>query len=323
MTSRDDDTRAIMKLLADESAAFWNKDFDAWARCWVHAPYVRRMGWWSLGGVTYRRGWDEVSTRARQQFVENPNTNPTAAELRRDDMNLRIGADMAWVTYDQYAPDTGEAVFDMPGLSRETKILEKHDGEWKLVYVGYLHRTAHQVASAVIQVDGDGKVAWKNAAADSLLREGCGLAVHGGRLRALDRAGDKRLQPAFRWAANLDVGLDTRRGTLPIVIEGGRGVPAVVCWIIADSGMIFVSINDEQLAGERLEAAAVIYGISGSQGRLAELIVAGLDLRQAAERLRFSVNTARTHLQRMFEKTGVRSQPALVRALLSVGAPVD
>lgn len=37
----------------------------------------------------------------------------------------------------------------------------------------------------------------------------------------------------------------------------------------------------------------------------------------AAERLEISINTARTHLQRAFDKTGVHSQPALVRRLLS------
>jgi hypothetical protein len=35
-----------------------------------------------------------------------------------------------------------------------------------------------------------------------------------------------------------------------------------------------------------------------------------------------SARRARTHLQRMFEKTGVRSQPALVRMLLSVASPL-
>jgi DNA-binding CsgD family transcriptional regulator len=320
-TGKDDDRQAILKLMAKESTAFWNKDYQAWADCWVQAPYVCRAGWWSLGGVTIRRGWDDLSDRTRQAIAENPKPNPTATEVRRENVVLRVGKDMAWVTYDQYAPDTGELVFDMPGLSRETKIFEKQQGEWKLVYVSYLHRTVHQMTSAVIQVDQHGRVIWKNAAADNELRNGCGLAIHAGKLRALDRGGDKQLQPAVRWASRLDIGLDARRGALPIVLEGGRGQPANVCWIIADSGMIFVSINDQQLAVQRLEAAAIIYGISNAQGRLAELIIAGEDLRQAAMHLGVSVNTARTHLQRMFEKIGVRSQPALVRALLSVGAP--
>ncbi len=31
------------------------------------------------------------------------------------------------------------------------------------------------------------------------------------------------------------------------------------------------------------------------------------------------INAARTHLRRMFDKTGVRSQPALLRVVLSLG----
>lgn len=45
---------------------------------------------------------------------------------------------MAWVTFDQYGKDTNDPTFDMPGLSRETRILEKINGKWKIVYVGWL-----------------------------------------------------------------------------------------------------------------------------------------------------------------------------------------
>jgi hypothetical protein len=31
-----------------------------------------------------------------------------------------------------------EIAFDMPGLSYETRIFEKHDGQWKVTYLGYL-----------------------------------------------------------------------------------------------------------------------------------------------------------------------------------------
>lgn len=50
----------------------------------------------------------------------------------------------------------------------------------------------------------------------------------------------------------------------------------------------------------------------GLRGSIA--IAAGLTLA-------VSVNTLRTQLQRIFDKTGVRSQAALVRSLLSVEAP--
>jgi hypothetical protein len=41
-TGMDDDRQAILKLMARESEAFWNKDYKAWADCWVQAPYVCR-----------------------------------------------------------------------------------------------------------------------------------------------------------------------------------------------------------------------------------------------------------------------------------------
>jgi DNA-binding CsgD family transcriptional regulator len=315
------DIEAILGVLKAESEAFWNKDFEAYSRCWVNASYVRRTGWWSLGGVTWRVGWDEIARRTREQFANFPGRNATPQTMRRENMTIRAGKDMAWVSYEQHAGEQGEPEMDMPGLSRETKILEKHDGEWKLAYICYLHRSTHHVSAAMLQVDGERLVSWKNAAATAELERGCGLAIRVGRLRANDRAADQRLAAALAWAAGLDRGLEAQRGSVPIVIEGGRGEPANVCWVIADSGVILVAINDREQAGARLERAALIYGMSKAQVALASEIIAGLDLRDAAAKLGVSINTARTQLQRIFDKTGVRSQAALVRALLSVTVP--
>ncbi len=129
---------AIMRVIAGESTAFWNKDYEAWAEYWVHAPYIRIMGWWARGGITVVEGWDTLSARIKATLTANPVPNPTAALVRRENLNLRLYRDMAWVTFDQYGQDTGEPDMDMPGVSRETRILEKHNGEWKIVYVGWL-----------------------------------------------------------------------------------------------------------------------------------------------------------------------------------------
>jgi hypothetical protein len=137
-TNQSTESAAIMGVIAAESEAFWNKDYDAWAQCWVHAPYARVMGWWARGGVTVVEGFDALSTRIKENLLANPEPNPTASQVRRENINLRIGHDVAWVTFDQYGQDTGESDMDMPGVSRETRILEKHNGEWKLVYVGWL-----------------------------------------------------------------------------------------------------------------------------------------------------------------------------------------
>jgi hypothetical protein len=129
---------AIMGVITDESRAFWNKDYEAWAHCWVHGSYIRMMGWWARGGITVVEGWDALSARIKPMFTANPTPNPTADYVRRENVNLRFKQDIAWVTFDQYGQDTGELDMDMPGISRETRILEKHEGAWKIVYAGWL-----------------------------------------------------------------------------------------------------------------------------------------------------------------------------------------
>ena len=128
-SEQSNDAKDIMEVIAAESVAFWDKDFEAWSRCWLHAPAARVMGWWARGGVTVIKGWEAISSRMKEVMTENPEPNPTAAKVRRENINLHIDGNMAWLTFDQYGEDTGDVQMDMPGLSRETRILEKQDGE--------------------------------------------------------------------------------------------------------------------------------------------------------------------------------------------------
>ena len=128
--------------------------------------------------------------------------------------------------------------------------------------------------------------------------------------------------PLMDLAEELDRGVWPQHGGVPVVLGMGRGEPAEICWVIARDGRILVALNDKQLTDERLAAAASIYGLTPAQLRLAGLIVDGHSLVEAARVLRASQNTARTHLRRMFERTGVRSQAALVVALLAAAMPL-
>ena len=102
----------------------------------------------------------------------------------------------------------------------------------------------------------------------------------------------------------------------------GEGDDHALCWVRVEGGLILVSFDDEATIEHRLSTAAVIFGLSPAQVRLSQHIADGHDLSQAAAALGISVNTARTQLQRIFDKTGVHSQPALVRVLLSAGTPI-
>jgi hypothetical protein len=64
--STEDDRQAIMQLIEDESAAYWNRNYGAWAECWVQAPYIRKAGWWTQGGITCREGWRQIAERMQE-----------------------------------------------------------------------------------------------------------------------------------------------------------------------------------------------------------------------------------------------------------------
>ena len=137
-TDNQSDSIAIMHVIQAETNAFWMKSYDDWANCWLHSPEIRMMGWWARGGINVTEGWQALSDKMQQLMQDNPTPNPQSAQVRRENINIRVTEHMAWVTFDQYGADTGEPDMDMPGLSHETRILEKHDGAWKLVYVCWL-----------------------------------------------------------------------------------------------------------------------------------------------------------------------------------------
>jgi DNA-binding CsgD family transcriptional regulator len=318
----DGEKAAILRLIEEETAAFWNKDLAAWARCWVQEPYVRRWGWWAArGGMTVRDGWDQQIERMRALMAANPERNRSVALVRRERLVVRIAGEMAWATFDQHAPATGDGM-DVAGLTHEMRILEKQGGAWKIAGLFFLQRSLDHIETAIVRVDERARVLWFNPAAEAELASSEAIEIRGGRLRALDQSANQRLQAAIRWAARLDDGFYPVRAGLPVVLDGGHGAPANVCWIIGESGLVLVAINDRRITAERLGAAALVYGITPAQMRVAKLIIDGHDMVTAAKRLGVSVNTARTHLQRMYDRTGVRTQPALVRALLSVSRPI-
>lgn len=105
----------ILVVLEAEAKAFWEKDMAAFTRCWATDSFVSRGGWWQRGGVAWQRGWTKISDLIRAHFAANPDVNPSAQTVRRENLVLRVGNDMARATFDQYAPATGEVDMDMLG----------------------------------------------------------------------------------------------------------------------------------------------------------------------------------------------------------------
>jgi DNA-binding CsgD family transcriptional regulator len=317
----ESDEAAIRRVIDEMHLAVWRKDFESFARCFLQVEYARRWAWWLPGTLVVNEGWKAIGARIHQIMADPRMPDGVDARVRRENMNLRIMGDMAWVTFDQEAPAISAWSLGVAGYSREMRVLEKHDGEWRVAFFATINRNRAAPDVPRFRLDGEGRILWRNEPAQAELSEGIELVERAGRLKARSRDVDRALQAAIRWASTVNVGFAVERGAVPILPKPAHDQPAKMLWVTADAGLIEVAVNDRALPDSKLALAAVVYGLSPAQARVARGVVAGQELPALADEMEISLNTARTHLRRLFDKVGVRNQTALVRALLTVSAP--
>lgn len=322
MSDDDADRAAIIELIHRQRIALWTNDFELWDSCLVHAPYTTKWGWWQGGGMYARRGWANLSARLRRDAppIMLNNAYDTAVE----ELSLQIGDGMAWATFIQQYPGVPDVPDHIgPGRKYELRIFEKHEGAWKIALIGTLDSDAGPASASMLRLDGLGRILWTSEAAMTALACDDDLVVRAGVLHFRDRSVDRRFRDTLAWAeATLEAGYGAVNGARPIMVEAPEGLPTKIYWIIAHGGTITMSFAAQHVDEARLGLAAAVYGLSPAQRRLAALVAEGLSLSEIARRMGITVNTARTHLNRVFDKVGVRTQPALVRVLLTAVAPV-
>jgi DNA-binding CsgD family transcriptional regulator len=208
--------------------------------------------------------------------------------------------------------------FRGPGVEDNVRVLERHNEKWLTAFHGFFNLNFGQTDAPLWEVDHSGTVIWQNPAAKVYIAGENDAMIRAGKLHLRDQQANEKLAEAIATIADLDYGFLSRLRSMPVVADAGHDLPATVWWVIAENGKLTVSFNDQPLLLARLDTASKAFSLSPAQHRLASALVEGIHLTVVAEREGVSLSTAKTQLQRVFDKVGVRTQPALVRALLAV-----
>ena len=157
---------------------------------------------------------------------------------------------------------------------------------------------------------------------------GDGLTIQGEALRAVQADESARLGRLLSHAVNRTADRPpTPGGALSITRPSGAHPLSVMVVPLRTKG---------EAPGDRAPAAAVfvsdpeirldsnqqhlrqLYALTVAEARLAAWLTQGKSVNEAAAAMGITVNTARAYLKRIYDKTGVRRQPELVRVLLSL-----
>ena len=318
----------IIDLIERECTAYLNRDYETWENCILKEDRLRRLGALMGGIMHYVEGFDAQVLMIEEMFALHPEPNPTsAAEYKRTNWSIRMSGDMAWATFDQYGP-RAEDPFVTAGLSHQVRILEKQPDGWKIALFGHGDTSLEYIEYPVIRVDERLNILWMNESAKSELPSHPALRKSGARLHSVRRGDTDRLRVMVAEMSELNI-IDYRpslknprgAGNQALLLEGEDDAKLHVVWVSKQNEMLIVRFNDAQSAEHQLEDAQTLFSLSPAQLRLASLVLEGLDMPTSAERLGISLNTAKTHLQRLFDKTGTRSQSALVARLLGIVPP--
>ncbi|HEV7433537.1 MAG TPA: hypothetical protein VGO22_01485, partial [Pseudorhizobium sp.] len=223
MAKRADDEAEILALIHAHRIALWTNDFEAYSKCFVHADYATRWFATRLTGIYVRQGWEDIAERVRRQFAERPSINAARAyKTTVENLRLRLADNMAWATYDQCYPMTITGI-EQPHTTKEMRIFEKHDGEWRIAFLGFLDDYAEYLDRCLLQLDPSGKVIWQSPSSAAALKADDDLVIRAGVLHIRDRRADQQLHAAIRQAAPLVSGtFNMFPSAVPIILAAGE-----------------------------------------------------------------------------------------------------
>lgn len=130
--NEEKEKKAIIESINAETAAFFKRDYEGVIKYFVHADYAFHA--WNNADGTYSAtvGWPAINEKYRNYIKDNPVAAGSSSHPKVERRNMIykfFSSELAFVTWDQYNSDSGMKTYQ---LSKETRIMEKQDGIWKI-----------------------------------------------------------------------------------------------------------------------------------------------------------------------------------------------
>jgi DNA-binding CsgD family transcriptional regulator/PAS domain-containing protein len=179
----------------------------------------------------------------------------------------------------------------------------------------------------VIVVDAESRPVFVNRAGERMLAAADGLATHAGVLATGSRSQTASLRRLI--AAALGEAKDTAGGTLSIARRSARRPYSLLVaplhmgagWFLPRRSRAIVIVWDpEQVTSAPKAHLRHLYGLTAAEVALTMEITRGGGLKVAADAMGITPATARTHLQRVFQKTQTHRQAELTRLVTEMQA---
>lgn len=192
--------------------------------------------------------------------------------------------------------------------------------------------TLDMLSAAVVIVGKDGRVIHANAMAEPMLSASSPIASKDGRLTASTSEAAVLLGEALSRAMR---GNDDTIGVhgigVPLSTADGRHAAAYVLPLAMGDlrtrlmpqalAAVFITASGGRPRG--IDTLAALYGLTPMEARVTELLAAGRSVGKTAEELGNAEATVRTHLARIFSKTGTTRQGELVALVVRLLPPVS
>ncbi|MDQ8700625.1 helix-turn-helix transcriptional regulator [Hyphomicrobium sp. LHD-15] len=177
-----------------------------------------------------------------------------------------------------------------------------------------------KVSAGILLVDEDCTIVHANAAGRRMLDTGDAVQLRNGRLSTTSPLTSAVLIDAVRQAANLEIDIERRSIDIPARLADGSPTVMQVLPLsrrtvrngIEQRTAAAIFIANSAAPPRLADVMGLLYRLTPAETRIFELIVEGKAPAEISKVLGVSVSTVKTHLGRVFDKTGCSRQADLV-----------